>query len=416
MGLRAVLVLFGLLKKILLSVATILYVANYLDSITSLELTGSNLIVKAITPGCGEVSSWLTLDPAANRLFCMDENSPNGTISSFETRDDGSLLRLNIVTTQPGTVASTLFGQGNGLAVAYYSGASVATFDVSPKKDLLNPHAHGDLTTLQPVQAETYHLAQPGANALRQEQPHPHHAIIDPSGQYLLVPDLGADLVRIYLLNDDGRLRFTALAPLVVPAGSGPRHGEFLVTPAGETYFYLTSEIANTITGFKVTYTSGSTVEFTEVYRSGSHGLGVEFERGRLAPDEDVFPTLAGELHVSPDGNFLLVSSRNEGLFSIANPTGHSSSAPIPSDPIMTFRIDTSNGNLTKLQDFAAGGMVPRQFSISNDGSMVAVGLQQDGRVVVLDRDVQSGLLLGVRAAVDVLHQPTCVLFREESM
>lgn len=179
------------------------------------------------------------------------------------------------------------------------SGASVATFDVSPKKDDPNPHSHADLTTLSPVQAETYHLAQPGVNALRQDQPHPHHAIIDPSGKYLLVPDLGADLVRIYLLNDDGRLRFTALAPLVMPAGSGPRHGAFLVTPAGDTYLYMTSEIANTITGFKVTYTSSSTIEFTEVYYSGSHGLGVEFDKGRLAPEEDVFPTLAGEIHVS---------------------------------------------------------------------------------------------------------------------
>lgn len=82
----------------------------------------------------------------------------------------------------------------------------------------------------------------------------------------------------------------------------------------------------------------------------------------------------------------------------------------------MTFRIDASNGNLTKLQDFPAGGMVPRQFSINNDGSMVAVGLQQDGRVVVIDRDVQSGLLTGVRAALDVGYQPTCVIFKEENL
>lgn len=60
--------------------------------------------------------------------------------------------------------------------------------------------------------------------------------------------------------------------------------------------------------------------------------------------------------------------------------------------------------------------MVARQFSISNDGSMVAVGLQQDGRVVIIDRDAQSGMLTKYRAAIDVGYQPTCVIFKEETL
>lgn len=88
----------------------------------------------------------------------------------------------------------------------------------------------------------------------------------------------------------------------------------------------------------------------------------------------------------------------------------------IASDPLINFSIDHTNGNLTKIQEFAAGGMVPRQFSISNDGSIVAVGLQQNGRVVVIDRDVQTGVLTRYRAAVDVGHQPICVIFKEESL
>lgn len=82
----------------------------------------------------------------------------------------------------------------------------------------------------------------------------------------------------------------------------------------------------------------------------------------------------------------------------------------------MTFGVNHSNGNLTKVQEFPAGGMWPRQFSISNDGSMLAVGLQKDGRVVILDRDVQTGLLTNIRASVDVGYQPTCVVFKEEAL
>lgn len=169
------------------------------------------------------------------------------------------------------------------------SGGSVASFDVSKS----------DRNTLEPVQAETYHMVQPGPSALDQDQPHPHHAIMDPSGKFLVVPDLGANLIRIYLVSNDGRLRFTALAPVITPAGSGPRHGAFLVTPDGMTYFYLVSEIVNTITGYKITYTSSSTIDFTEVYKSGSHGIGGVLDQSRLSPEDGGSTARAAELHVS---------------------------------------------------------------------------------------------------------------------
>lgn len=127
-------ILFGGRVPPAAAAGTILYVANYLESITTLKLvmpttatggssssssSSAELRIIAKTPGCRQVSSWLTHDPATNRLFCMDENLPNGTVSSFETHPDSSLSRLAIVYTIGGTVASTLSGQGNGLAVAY---------------------------------------------------------------------------------------------------------------------------------------------------------------------------------------------------------------------------------------------------------------------------------------------------------
>lgn len=212
----------------------------------------------------------------------------------------------------------------------YSKGSSVATFDISPSSS-------SGLSTLVPVQSETYHLSGPGTVDYRQDSPHPHHAIMDPSGKFLLVPDLGADLVRVYLMNNDGRLRFTALAPLVVPVGSGPRHGAFLVTEDGSVFFYLTSEIENTITGYRVTYTSSSTVDFQEVYRSGSHGIGGVVPYGVYDPDHEEFPVLVGEVQVSvslaisflPPPFFLVVSfSIRLTLMYLTSLTGISSSCP----------------------------------------------------------------------------------------
>lgn len=114
-----------------------------------------------------------------------------------------------------------------------------------------------------------------------------------------------------------------------------------------------------------------------------------------------------------PDNKFLLVSSRGEGTLKIPN-FDPANSTEITSDPIFTFEIDHASGALTKVQQFPAGGSIPRQFSISPDGSLVAVGLQNDGRVVVIGRDVETGLLTDFVASADVGGQPTSVIFAAE--
>ena len=69
-----------------------------------------------------------------------------------------------------------------------------------------------------------------------------------------------------------------------VPRGSGPRHGSFY-TPnckpaAGKcaganknsTYFFLVSELANTVTSYKVIYGKDGGLNFTFVNDSGIYG------------------------------------------------------------------------------------------------------------------------------------------------
>lgn len=74
----------------------------------------------------------------------------------------------------------------------------------------------------------------PGPVPDRQDVPHLHHTIVDPSGEFIVVPDLGADLLRVYKLSADS-IEWTELPPQKAPAGSGPRHGVFVEAAAGET-------------------------------------------------------------------------------------------------------------------------------------------------------------------------------------
>ena len=78
------------------------------------------------------------------------------------------------------------------------------------------------------VAADAVHtvaFAGAGPNRERQASPHPHQAVVDPARDRLLVPDLGADRVRVVGLGAlPDRLAHDASADLVIHAGAGPRH------------------------------------------------------------------------------------------------------------------------------------------------------------------------------------------------
>jgi 6-phosphogluconolactonase (cycloisomerase 2 family) len=56
----------------------------------------------------------------------------------------------------------------------------------------------------------------------RQEASHAHQIVWDPTGKFLLIPDLGADLIRIYRMDDSSK--FHEMTSLTVVPGTGPRH------------------------------------------------------------------------------------------------------------------------------------------------------------------------------------------------
>ncbi|XXG98277.1 hypothetical protein Hte_004600 [Hypoxylon texense] len=382
--------------------ATLLYVTSYAGTVTTLSLTlpdddsaattAATLETISNSTDCGPNPSWLSLDYSKNLLFCLDEgfNGPYGGVTSFYTNDDGTLTTLNKLDVIQGPVSIAEFGVGgHGLAIAHYSGSSVSVVGFTPE---------GNLTL---VLNETYALEGPGPNPERQEAPHPHEAILDPTASYVLVPDLGADIVRIYQA-DASTLALTPVAPLTVRPGSGPRHGAFTVTPA-KTYFYLISELGNLITGYEVIYNDNKTLGFNELFVIPTHG------------EETVLPegTGAAEILVSPDGKYLIASSRWENSFNITN-FDPNNSTEIPSDPIITFSIDRATGDLTKVQEFPAGGSGPRHFSINADGDLLAVALQADGRVVIIDRDVETGELKDYVAYTNIEGEVTAAIFRED--
>ncbi|KAF6796462.1 extracellular aldonolactonase [Colletotrichum musicola] len=388
------------LSKLLLAAAsvqqassTLLYAASHAGTVTTLDLktseSGATLEAISSTTECAANPSWLTLDQSKSLLYCADRGltNPNGTLVSFSKSADGTLTPLGKLPTIKGAVSSVVYGKGGGgIALASYPASSFEVFSVADPKDIKR------------LQSWTYTLSQPGPKPA-QNAPHPHESILDPTGKFVLVPDLGADLVRVFAINQQ-TYELTPVDPLVAASGSGPRHARFLVA-GRKTYFFLLAELGNIITTYEVTYKRGS-LGFKEVFTVGTHG-----------PDNAVpAGASAAEIHVSPDSKYLIISSRNVSLFDIPN-FDATNSTKLRSDALATFAIDQKTGHLDFKQLYPSGGMIPRQFSINKAGDQVAVGLQQDGRVVVISRDVKTGLLKDFIANISIAGEVVCVIYDE---
>jgi 6-phosphogluconolactonase (cycloisomerase 2 family) len=240
--------------------------------------------------------------------------------------------------------------------------------------------------------------------------------ILDPTGSFIVVPDLGADLVRVFSI-DPKTSRLTESAPFHAPAGSGPRHGIFLNVDSGKTFFFLISELANTIASYEVEYFATG-LKFTNVFLSGIYGNRT-IPEGAAAAEVILSVSLSLSIlnsHWSekykPDHKFLLTSSRNATFFQLDN-FDKKNNTKIPSDTLQSWAIDQATGELTLKQIAPSGGAFPRQFSINQAGDMVAVGLQMDGRVVVIERNVTDGTLGAFLTSIDIAGQVTSVIWDE---
>ena len=381
------------------SSATKLYVSSYAGTITTLNLTEANgtySLTKLYSHnGCQPNASWVSLDAQHHNLYCLDEGTQTGygTLNSFKINDDtGNLTQVNRMMTVDAPVNSAIYTSPNGtqlLAVAHYA-AGLTTWSLDP--------ATGSVALRQNISLK---LDAPGPNKDRQATAHPHQVLFDPQNQYLVVPDLGGDIVRIYYIDPQTLLISPKPSISVVP-GSGPRHGRFLKTQNNSTFYYLVTELGNTLTGYQTTYLpDNGGLNLTAVVNGTTYGP--NGNRTAFAGNA------ASEIYVSRNQESLIVSNRNATVFNIPNPDPKNSTL-VPSDAMATFSISAAGVNFSGLTP--AGGSFPRHFSENQDGSLIAVGLQNSERVVIYQGTKDTGKLgTQVLAEFEGLGQVTSVVW-----
>lgn len=238
-------------------------------------------------------------------------------------------------------------------------------------------------------------MTRPGKVA-QQDSPHPHEVFLDPTGSFIVSPDLGADLLRVYAIEDGPSGKLSECPSLNITYGSGPRHGVFWtdgtgrsagvgsthsrkIAAVGETMLYLANEIGGTIMVFNVSYSRSGCLSFEKTQTLVPYPGGV-------------MPEGATPAEISRIGNEIYLSIRTDQGFK-------------PSDSMVVLDRSPADGSVKVRDSSSAFGKVPRTFVINRAGDLVAIGNQASATVAIVRRDPKTGNL-GEKVAVLQVGEP----------
>ncbi|MCX4911661.1 lactonase family protein [Streptomyces sp. NBC_00878] len=211
----------------------------------------------------------------------------------------------------------------------------------------------------------------------RQQGPHAHHVVTDPSGRFALVADFGADRVFVYHFDRATRAlsagtpdgpRTYATAP-----GSGPRRLAF--HPSGRTV-YLLNELTADIQALDWNAADGVLTHLQSLPTDAPGHTGT---------------TSAAELAISRDGRFVYTSNRGENT-------------------LVVFSTDRSTGLLTQVQRIPCAGVTPWSFTLHPGGRWLFVANQASNTVNLFSVDPRTGQLADTGTSVPV-PKPDCITF-----
>ena len=302
--------------------------------------------------------SYLAVDAARQRLYATSETlefdgSPQGALQAWGWDTNPAILEpLGHIGTQGGAPCYVSINE-NHLLAANYVGGSVTAVKLS------------DYGGLEQIARHVQHTGS-GPNPARQEAPHPHAIVPDPTGKYCLVPDLGTDQVHVYH-TDNGSLKISG-DPVKIHSGAGPRH---LVFHSSGATVYLLNELDSSIS--------------TLSWKDGHLDI---LNTVDALPQEYTGERSGADIHVHPTGRFLYASLRG------------------PSS-IVCFQIP-DNGGLSSPAWFPTHGTTPRNFALDPAGEYLIAANQDSDTLVVFRIDQETGHLAGPSQIVHV-PSPACI-------
>jgi 6-phosphogluconolactonase len=301
--------------------------------------------------------SFLAFSPDKNFVYAVNESGTESKIASFRfDATSGKLSFINRVEAN-GSDPCFITASKQHVITANYSSGNACVF---------KRNSDGSIgETVQKIQFNGHSI-----DSMRQTSSHVHQTIFSPNGHFLLINDLGTDLIHSFRYvpnrSENCLLPYDSLK---VKPGSGPRH---LTFSKDGKFVYLLHELDGTI--FIIGFNKGKLL----FYGENSVATNKKLKTG------------AADIHISPDGKFLYATNRGEA------------------NNITCFKI-LKNGLLEFVEQNSTQGKGPRNFAITKDGHFLLVGNQYSDEIVVFKRDRENGKLMDTKIRIKI-GAPVCLL------
>jgi 6-phosphogluconolactonase len=328
----------------------------YVGSFTSAErkARGNGINVYRMDPATGVWShvqqvgelvnpSFLVLSKDQRALYSVHGDENHATAFAVDPESGKLKLLGRADTGGKNGVRQALDPSGRFLVVANYASGTVAVLPVAEDGALRN---QTQLVELK---------GTPGPHRVRQVSSHPHDIVFDPSGRFVVVPDLGLDRTFVFRF-DPAAGQLTEASFVDGRPTSGPRHVAFHPT---RPIMWILNELDSTMT----------TCQW-------------DGERGALRPVQ-VISTLrtgytgnstAAELAVAPSGAFVYASNRG-------------------GDDVCVYAVDQATGALSPVEWVPTQGKGPRFIALTPSGRLLYAANEVGDTVVTYRVDPASGRL-----------------------
>lgn len=301
--------------------------------IRPLDVTADGTATLGEPVDVGPNPMYLAVSPATGVLGIVHEQA-DGQVSTWTLDGDAVTPFGHAGSTGASSPCHLAFDEaGTWIFAANYSGSRLSGHPVAPD-------AAADV-------ALAIDFAGSGPNRKRQEAPHPHQAVVDAARDRLLVPDLGADRIRVLgLAGLPAILEHRDADDIVIHTGAGPRH----LVIAGDLAIVVneldrTASIVDLVAGLELTW---------------------------FPVDEGVEPRGLGlsAVRLTRDGT-VLVGDRD-------------------ADAICGLRFDADARTLEHVASVPTGGRHPRDLHVTHDERFALVADQGSDSVaiVALERGV----------------------------
>jgi 6-phosphogluconolactonase len=319
--------------------------------------------------GAADNPTFLAMAPDRKTLLVANEldqyeGKPGAAVSTY-TLDRGAarLTKVSEVASMgSGTCHVAVDATGRCAFAANYGSGSAASYTL------------GAGGALSPAPVSFFQYIGSGPNAERQKGPHAHRVTLSPDNRFLLVNDLGLDVIHIYRL-DAATAKLTPHEPSVwrSAAGAGPRALRF--HPNGKVA-YCVEEMAATVAVLRWDATHGTLETMQEIALRAPEFKG-------LSSGDDIV--------IDQEARFAYATDRFD-------------------DIVVTFAISPSDGRLTLVDRMPCGGKVPRHLALDPSGRWLLVANQVSDTISVLARDARTGKLTDAGKNFP-LSRPQCLVF-----